>query len=93
MAKKSKTKYIRHDWVRLQREFEKYKLKNSEATVKEFCALKGLDYSNARAKIKQAKAKQKVSIFEAEKNAAFTETLRKKKEKRAKRKLSVTLIK
>jgi len=87
MAKK-KAKPIRHDWVKLQKEFDLYKLKNREKTLKDFCELKGLNYLQTRKQIKTNKTRTKVEQFDKAKDAAYTETMIKKKSLKERKKHS-----
>ena len=67
-----KTKYRKYNWVKLQQDFNLYKLKNREKTLKDFCKLKGLNYNNASKKIKCKKSAKEVQLYDHIKNKVFT---------------------
>ena len=79
-------KHIRYDWVRLQKEFDLYKLKNREKTLKEFCEFKGLSYNHACIKLKVKKAKEKAKVYDEQKSASFIEAVKKKPQLKVKKK-------
>lgn len=74
--KKQSKKSTRYNWVKLQNEFDKYKLKNRDKSLKDFCTLKQIPYTQARNNLTVAKALQKACIFDSAKNEGFTKTLR-----------------
>jgi len=67
-----------HDWNKLQREFDLYKLKNRGKSLRDFCKLKKLNYSYASKKINVRKMEEKMQLYDREKAVAFSETLKKK---------------
>ena len=75
MVKKSKTKTKtvkpvrrkRHDWNKTQKEFDLYKLKNRNKTLKDFCRLKKINYNTASKRIKYGKSTEIVRFYDQEK--------------------------
>jgi hypothetical protein len=95
MVKKSKTrtkpvKRKRNDWVKLQEEFNLYKMENREKTLQDFCKLKSLNYRYAYIKLKVKKSREKTKIYDKAKNIGFDKTIKKKPLKRVRNRLSTT---
>ena len=98
MVKKSKTrtktvkpiKRKRYNWVKLQEEFNLYKIENREKTLKDFCKLKKLNYNHACIKLKVRKSKEKAKLYDNAKNDGFDKTVKKKPLKKVRDKLSTT---
>lgn len=94
MAKDKKTtkqvkkpKRIRQNWQELQKEFDLYKIKHRNKTLEDFCNLKNVNYNMASKRIKVGKSVKKAQIYDIEKAAEFTETVKKKGLKPEKRKV------
>jgi hypothetical protein len=98
MVKKSKTKTKtvkpvkrkRHDWVKLQEEFNLYKIENREKTLKDFCKLKSLNYRHAYIKLKVKKSREKAKLYDSTKNIGFDKAIKKKPLKKVRSRLLIT---
>jgi hypothetical protein len=67
----------RHDWEKLQAEFNLYRAKDRSRTLKGFCKLKKLSYNHAAIKIKVYKSKEKAKEYDEKRIHIFNTTLKK----------------
>jgi len=73
-----KDKSIKNNWQKLQREFELYKIKNKDKTLKDFCNKKKLNYNYTKKYISYKEVKKKVAIYEKQKAKSFNKTIKQK---------------
>lgn len=78
---KSKKKPVRHDWAKVQEEFDIYKIEGRAKTLKEFCKAKKISYGHARIRMKVTISKQKANIYDKERSETFVEAVKKKPQK------------
>jgi uncharacterized protein YerC len=66
---------MKYDITKIQKQFDDYKIKNRDKTLKDFCELKKLNYKYINQKVKVEKTLKKGRFYEAQKNKSFLKTL------------------
>jgi len=69
---------MKYDFIKIQKEFDKYKLENRNKTLKDFCKARNLNYESINNKIKVKKVLKKSAFYDRQKNRSFSRTLKEK---------------
>lgn len=82
----TKNKRKRQDWIKLQNEFDLFKLENRAKTLKDFCKSRKININQAQKRIKVKNSVEKAKVYDKEKADAFVEDVKKKASKQGRKK-------